>query len=73
MLGLNKEFNARAAIFLQQKFCDPHEGDYPDLKRHLEKNGILTLFPGIRHHQPHRPLPHPRRGHPRDLSEEDLF
>ena len=44
MLGLAKEFNARAAIFLQQKFCDPHEGDYPDLKKHLEDNGIPTLF-----------------------------
>lgn len=44
VLGLAKEFNARAAIFLQQKFCDPHEGDYPDLKRHLEENGIPTLF-----------------------------
>jgi benzoyl-CoA reductase subunit C len=44
VLGLAKEFNARAAIFLQQKFCDPHEGDYPDLKRFLEENGIPTLF-----------------------------
>ena len=44
VLGLAKEFNARAAIFLQQKFCDPHEGDYPDLKRYLEENGIPTLF-----------------------------
>ncbi len=44
VLGLAKEFNVRAAIFLQQKFCDPHEGDYPDLKRHLEANGIPTLF-----------------------------
>jgi benzoyl-CoA reductase subunit C len=44
VLGLAKDYNARAAIFLQQKFCDPHEGDYPDLKEHLEKNGIPTLF-----------------------------
>ena len=44
VLGLAKEFNARAAVFLQQKFCDPHEGDYPDLKQHLESNGIPTLF-----------------------------
>jgi len=44
VLGLAKEFNVGAAIFLQQKFCDPHEGDYPDLKRHLEGNGIPTLF-----------------------------
>lgn len=44
VLSLAKDYNARAAIFLQQKFCDPHEGDYPDLKKHLESNGIPTLF-----------------------------
>lgn len=44
VLKLAKDYNARAAIFLQQKFCDPHEGDYPDLKKHLESNGIPTLF-----------------------------
>jgi benzoyl-CoA reductase subunit C len=44
VLGLAKEYKAQAAVFLQQKFCDPHEGDYPDLKRHLEANGIPTLF-----------------------------
>lgn len=44
VLKLAKDYNARAAIFLQQKFCDPHEGDYPDLKKHLEANGIPTLF-----------------------------
>lgn len=44
VLGLAKDCNVQGAIFLQQKFCDPHEGDYPDLKRHLEDNGIPTLF-----------------------------
>jgi len=44
VLQLAKDYNARAAVFLQQKFCDPHEGDYPDLKRHLEDNGVPTLF-----------------------------
>ena len=44
VLKLAKDYNARAAIFLQQKFCDPHEGDYPDLKQHLEANGIPTMF-----------------------------
>jgi benzoyl-CoA reductase subunit C len=44
VLKLAREYNARAAIFLQQKFCDPHEGDYPDLKRFLEENGVPTLF-----------------------------
>lgn len=44
VLKLARDYNARGAIFLQQKFCDPHEGDYPDLKAHLEANGIPTLF-----------------------------
>lgn len=44
VLGLAKDYNVQGAVFLQQKFCDPHEGDYPDLKRHLEENGIPTLF-----------------------------
>ncbi|HJV28073.1 MAG TPA: benzoyl-CoA reductase, bzd-type, subunit N [Aromatoleum sp.] len=44
VLGLAKDYGVQGAIFLQQKFCDPHEGDYPDLKRHLETNGIPTLF-----------------------------
>lgn len=44
VLGLAKEYGVQGAIFLQQKFCDPHEGDYPDLKRHLEDNGVPTLF-----------------------------
>lgn len=44
VLKLAKDYNARGAIFLQQKFCDPHEGDYPDLKKHLESNGVPTLF-----------------------------
>jgi benzoyl-CoA reductase subunit C len=44
VLQLAKDYNAQAAVFLQQKFCDPHEGDYPDLKRHLEDHGIPTLF-----------------------------
>jgi len=44
VLGLAKDYGVQGAIFLQQKFCDPHEGDYPDLKRHLESNGIPTLF-----------------------------
>jgi benzoyl-CoA reductase subunit C len=44
VLKLAQDYNVKAAVFLQQKFCDPHEGDYPDLKQHLEANGIPTLF-----------------------------
>lgn len=44
VLGLARDYDVQAAIFLQQKFCDPHEADYPGLKKHLERHGIQTLF-----------------------------
>lgn len=44
VLQLAQDYRVRAAIFLQQKFCDPHEGDYPGLKAHLEQQGIPTLL-----------------------------
>ncbi|MCZ7655639.1 MAG: 2-hydroxyacyl-CoA dehydratase [Rhodocyclaceae bacterium] len=66
VLKLAQDYNAKAAVFLQQKFCDPHEGDYPDLKRHLEANGIPTLFLEFDITNPARAVPHPHRGLPRD-------
>ena len=50
VLGLAKEFNARAAIFLQ-----PSRGQWHP-----------NTVPRIRHYQPDRALPHPRRGIPRN-------
>jgi len=44
VLKLCRDYGASAGFFLQQKFCDPHEGDYPDLKKHLDANGIPTLL-----------------------------
>ena len=73
VLGLAKEYNARAAIFLQQKFCDPHEGDYPDLKRHLEDNGIPTLFLEFDVSNPMGPLRIRVEAFLETLSEEELF
>jgi benzoyl-CoA reductase subunit C len=73
VLGLAKEFNARAAIFLQQKFCDPHEGDYPDLKRHLESNGIPTLFLEFDITNPIGPFRIRVEAFLETMSEEDLF
>ena len=73
VLGLAKEFNARAAIFLQQKFCDPHEGDYPDLKRHLEANGIPTLFLEFDITNPIGPFRIRVEAFLETMSEEDLF
>ncbi|MCB1918300.1 MAG: 2-hydroxyacyl-CoA dehydratase, partial [Rhodocyclaceae bacterium] len=73
VLGLAKEFNARAAIFLQQKFCDPHEGDYPDLKRHLEANDIPTLFLEFDITNPIGPFRIRVEAFLETLTEEDLF
>ncbi|OIP09475.1 MAG: benzoyl-CoA reductase, bzd-type, subunit N [Betaproteobacteria bacterium CG2_30_68_42] len=73
VLGLAKDYNARAAIFLQQKFCDPHEGDYPDLKRHLEANGIPTLFLEFDITNPLGPFRIRVEAFLETLSEEELF
>ena len=73
VLGLAKDYNARAAIFLQQKFCDPHEGDYPDLKEHLEKNGIPTLFLEFDITNPIGPFRIRVEAMLETLSEEELF
>ncbi|MDP2660554.1 MAG: 2-hydroxyacyl-CoA dehydratase, partial [Dehalococcoidia bacterium] len=44
ILQLAKEYDARGAILIQQKFCDPHEADMPPLTAFLKENGIPTLF-----------------------------
>ena len=73
VLKLARDYNARAAIFLQQKFCDPHEGDYPDLKEHLEKNGIPTLFLEFDVTNPLGPFRVRVEAFLETLSEEELF
>ncbi|MBI5360844.1 MAG: benzoyl-CoA reductase, bzd-type, subunit N [Planctomycetes bacterium] len=44
ILKLAKDFNAKGAIIIQQKFCDPHELDIPAIIKDLKKNGIPSLF-----------------------------
>lgn len=39
-----REFNCDGALILQQKFCDPHEADYPFVRDALEEAGFPTLF-----------------------------
>lgn len=73
VLGLAKDYNVQGAIFLQQKFCDPHEGDYPDLKRHLEDNGIPTLFLEFDITNPIGPFRIRIEAFLETLSEEELF
>ena len=37
-------WNVDSVITIQQKFCDPHEGDIPQLRRFLNKGGISSCF-----------------------------
>ncbi len=73
VLGLAQDYGVQAAIFLQQKFCDPHEGDYPGLKAHLEANGIPTLFLEFDITNPLGPFRTRIEAFFETLGEEDLF
>ena len=44
ILQYAKEYDAKGAIIIQQKFCDPHEADIPPLTAYLKENGIPSLF-----------------------------
>lgn len=44
ILDLAREYRARAAVILQQKFCHPHELDYPDLVKSLQENGLPSIM-----------------------------
>ena len=44
ILEFAREWNARGAIIIQQKFCDPHELDIPAIKKALEAEDIKVLF-----------------------------
>jgi benzoyl-CoA reductase subunit C len=41
---LAKDWGVEAAIVIQQKFCDPHEGDIPALRKYLDDAGIPNVF-----------------------------
>ncbi|TAL68151.1 MAG: benzoyl-CoA reductase, bzd-type, subunit N [Bacteroidetes bacterium] len=44
LLKLAKDFDAKGAIVIQQKFCDPHELDIPAIIKTFNENDIKTLF-----------------------------
>jgi benzoyl-CoA reductase subunit C len=73
VLQLARDYKVEAALFLQQKFCDPHEGDYPELKRHLEDHGIPTLFLEFDVSNPMGPFRTRIEAFLETLSEDDLF
>lgn len=43
-LKFAKDWNVEGVLLLQQKFCDPHELDIPELKQYLNDNGFPTYF-----------------------------
>lgn len=73
VLELASDYNVHAALILQQKFCDPHEGDIPALKHMLEENGIATLFLEFDGVNPLGPLRTRVEAFLETLGEEDLF
>jgi benzoyl-CoA reductase subunit C len=73
MLDLARTYRVEAAIFLQQKFCDPHEGDYPGLKQHLEDHGIPTMLLEFDITNPLGPFRTRIEAFLETLAEEDLF
>lgn len=44
ILEFARDWSARGAIVLQQKFCDPHELDIPAIRKALEAAGVPVLF-----------------------------
>ncbi len=43
ILGLVDEYRVQGAVFIQQKFCDPHEFDIPPLMDLLRRRGVPSL------------------------------
>ncbi|MFZ3044612.1 MAG: 2-hydroxyacyl-CoA dehydratase, partial [Desulfatirhabdiaceae bacterium] len=43
-LKFAKEWNVEGVLTLQQKFCDPHELDTPELRKYFADNGMPTYF-----------------------------
>lgn len=73
VLDLAQTHQVEAAIFLQQKFCDPHEGDYPELKQHLESHGIPTMMLEFDITNPLGPFRTRIEAFFETLAEDDLF
>ncbi|MBI4288029.1 MAG: 2-hydroxyacyl-CoA dehydratase [Chloroflexi bacterium] len=44
VLNLAKEFNARGALLVNQKFCAPHEYDIPRINKMLQEKGFPTFL-----------------------------
>ena len=44
IVKLAREWECKGAIVIQQKFCDPHEGDIPALRKYLDDAGVPNMF-----------------------------
>lgn len=61
VLGLAREYDVQAAIFLQQKFCDPHAGRLSGAQAASGASRNSDAVSRIRHHQSDPPVPHAHR------------
>jgi len=49
IMKMIREFKAEGAIFILQKFCDPHFFEYPFIEERLKENGIPVLLIEVEH------------------------
>lgn len=73
ILQLAKEYRIQGAIIMQEKFCDPHEGDNKPLKEFLETNNIPTLLIEFDSTNPLGPIRIRVEAFLETLREEELF
>ncbi|MBI2303966.1 MAG: benzoyl-CoA reductase, bzd-type, subunit N [Chloroflexi bacterium] len=73
ILRLAKEYGVQGALLIQQKFCDPHESDIPQLARLLKENGIPSYFLEFDMTVPLGPFRTRVEAFLETLREEDLF
>ena len=73
ILQMAKEYKVQGAIIMQEKFCDPHEGDNQPLREFLEANSIPTLLIEFDSTNPLGPIRIRVEAFLETLREEELF
>ena len=73
LIGLAKDWNVAGVIFIQQKFCDPHELDKVAIMKGLKTAGFPTLFLEFDVTVPIGPLRIRAEAFLETLGSEDLF
>ena len=73
LIGLARDWNVAGVIFIQQKFCDPHELDKVPIIKGLEEAGFPSLFLEFDVTVPIGPLRIRAEAFLETLGSEDLF